>query len=195
MTDNFENFQNERNILLRPDVQNDMLILMGGQKEKTRDLTKEQQNQITKNYVAMYFSLAAVNWCQGTTLGIAWQKALEQMDSFIKAKIKVENHPMTKWLAKIHSRHHREMSKEIMTNQNANNKISMSPESAKKWSAFSAKHFEENKNSLNGLYNQLMPQQKVQQQSENNPFKMAIDKISKTMQTIMLQQKLQNQMG
>lgn len=189
MTD-FSKFQNEKNILSHPDIQQNMMILMGGGKEKEQELTQEQQKQITRNYIAMYFALGAVNWCQGTTLGVAWQKALNQMDSFVESKTKIANHPMSQYLAKIHAQHRREMSKAIMTSPYANYKLMISPELAKGWSDFATKHFQENKNALNGLYNKLMPNQKLEKQSENNPFKMAQDKMCNKMQSIWLQHKL-----
>lgn len=187
MTDDFASFQNERDILLNPDVQDKMAILMGTKKENQPELTPEQQKQITKNYIAMFFSLGVIYWCNGATLGVAWQKALEQMDSFVKTKIKVVNHPMAKYLNKLHEKHRHDTSKEIMMNPNSNMKLDLPAKVAKQWADFATKHFQENKGALNNLYQQLMPQQQMAEESKKEPFKTAQEKTLKMMQQLMLQ--------
>lgn len=182
MANDFEKFQNER---VNQEIQNKMAILMGGKPEKQPQLTPEQKKQITKNYIAMFYSLGWVNWCNGASLGTAWQKALEQMDGFVAGKTKVANHPMAGFLKELHAGHRKNMSKEIMTSKYAEMKLNLEPQMVRVWIGSIVKHFEENKNALNGLYNQLMPKQKTETLNKEQPFKMA---QNKTLQ--MIQQQL-----
>ena len=190
MTDYVSNFRKQRDILWNPDIRDKMAILTGANKEHQKEIPEEHQKQIVKNYVAMYFTLAAINWCHGMTLGMAWQKALEQMDAYIKSKTKIANHPMRKYLTEMHAIRRREMAKEIMTNPHANDKLSLNPETAAKWESFSTKHFQKNKNALNMLYKQYMPKQPINVQTNENSFKVAQEKMFTKMQQILLQQKM-----
>lgn len=184
MANDFENFQNARQ-LLNQDIQSKMAILMGVKPEKQIELTPEQKNQITKNYIAMYYSLAWINWCNGASLGTAWQKALEQMDGFVAGKIKVANHPMVGFLKELHVKHRQKMSKEIMTSEFADVKLNLDSQRYKVYMGNVAQHFEESKNALNGLYNQLMPKQKTEKIDNTQPFKMVQTKALQMMQQLL----------
>lgn len=184
MANDFENFQNARQ-LLNQDIQSKMAILMGIKPEKQIELTPEQKNQITKNYIAMYYSLAWINWCNGASLGTAWQKALEQMDGFVAGKIKVANHPMVGFLKELHVKHRQKMAKEIMTSKYADIKLELDSQRYKAYVGNIVQRFEENKNALNGLYNQLMPKQKTEEIDAKQPFKMAQDKALQMMQQLL----------
>ena len=184
MANDFENFQNERQ-LLNKDIQNKMAILMGAEPEKQVELTREQKKQITKNYIAMYYSLAWLNWCNGMSLGTAWQKALEQMDGFVVGKAKIANHPMIGFLKELHAKHRQKMAKEIMTSKYADIKLELDSQRYKDYVGNVVQSFEENKNALNDLYNQLMPKQKTAEHDAKQPFKMAQDKALQMMQQLL----------
>lgn len=98
--------------------------------KKTKEHAMEQQMGVNINekdlveirhaFVKMYNSLATINYCSGGTVGMAQQKALEQMSSFIRAKTK-QNHPMNEYLKKLDSENRKNMSEYIMKNSFSNN--------------------------------------------------------------------------
>jgi len=101
------------------------IIMMGGDiKKEQQKLSPETIKQIEKNYRQMYIGFTSINWGMGKTLGVSWQKALEQMDAFVESKIKVANHPMNNALIKIHKEFRADMAKFIMQSPHAENKLS-----------------------------------------------------------------------
>ena len=155
----FSNFSNEQ-ILSHPDVKQRTLMMTGKSKDKTLELTKEQEKQIAIAYSKMFYALTTIHWCKGATLGTAWQKALEQMSSFVKTKSNPA-HPMNKYLHALDNQYRREISERIMTSPYSNEKINMNPELAKKWSDTSTKQFQSYLKKMNDMYKEYMPQKEV----------------------------------
>ena len=163
------------------DFQQKQMMMMGIQKNQIK-LSREEIKKIKQNYVGMFYALAAINWSQGMTLGMAWQKALRQMDAFVASKTKIQNHPMNQYLVKMHTEFRRDMSKTIMTNQYSEEKLN--PRLAKCFMAYGTKRVKETKGALNNLYQKYMPKQNVQQKTGINSFDIAKQNI----QRMLLQQ-------
>ena len=71
-------------------------IMLGIFDKQTVRLSAEEIKKMKQDYVGMYYGFVSINWGQGLTLGMAWQKALEQMDAFVASKTKIPNHPANK---------------------------------------------------------------------------------------------------
>ena len=70
-------------------------ILMYGGSVKKQPLNVEEIKKLEKDYRTMFIGFTSINWSKpGTKLGTAWQKALSQMESYIKTKSKIINHPV-----------------------------------------------------------------------------------------------------
>jgi len=179
----------KENFLMNPEIQQSMAMLMGGDKKETKQLSEEQKKQIIKKYVNMFYSLAAINWCNGTTLGVAWQKALNQMDEFVKSKTKVLNHPMNPYLVAVHAKYKRHISETLLTNKHVNEKLNMSKELKEEWKRFASANVGKDMEFFNNLHKEFMPEQNITKLPVAEPFKKAQDKaLSKMQQLIFLQQ-------
>lgn len=161
-------FSNEQ-ILSHPDVKQRTLMMHGETKDKKLELTKEQEQQIARNFSIMFYELTTIHWCNGATLGRAWQKALEQMSSFVKTKSNL-GHPMNKYLHALDNQYRREISERIMTSEYSDSKIEMNPELAKKWSDIATKRFQGCLKNMNDMYKEYMPiaDNKKQESTQQN---------------------------
>ncbi len=83
--------------------------------EQTRDL-----EQIKLAFTKMYNSLAKINFCRGGTVGMAQQKALDQMSSFVKIKT-TQDHPLNEFLKNLDSEHRKTTAEHIMKSSSSNN--------------------------------------------------------------------------
>jgi len=146
----------DNQILLNPDIKQRTLMMTGESKDKKLELNKEQQKQIAIAYSKMFYALTTIHWCNGATLGTAWQKALEQMSSFVKTKSN-PGHPMNKYLHALDNQYRREISERIMTSKYSDEKINMNPELAKKWSDVATKQFQSYLKTMNDMYKEYMP--------------------------------------
>ena len=183
MVNNIENVNNEQNILLNDDIRRQMAVLMGGKKDKNLELTPQQRKAIVKNYIGMYYALAAMHWCAGKSLGVAWQKALDLMNSFVAGKAKTLNNPVNKYLVGFHAQHRRAMSEFIITSPNSGDIVNLSAEDRKIWSDFATKRFHGHMDALNDLHRQFETEQK----EEKVAFDTARQKIKNFMMNLMQQ--------
>ena len=154
---------------LNLELQQKKLLMMSVESEKVQQkLSLEEIAQIKKDYRKMYWAFVSVNWAKGMTLGVAWQKALEQMNSFVATKIKVENHPMNNELIKINAQFRHDMAKHIMTSEYAEEKLS--DRLKKSFLEYGEQEFKKANTSLNTIYQKYMPKEQVKdktQQYEN----------------------------
>jgi len=171
------------------EFQKKQFMLMGGEmKNINNKLSAEEIKQITKNYRDMYFALTSINWGMGMTLGMAWQKALEQMDSFVAAKTKVENHPMNAELTKIHREFRRNMAKHIMTSEYAEEKLD--EHHKKMFISYGEKMCVKSKKVLNDIYQKHMPKMEITKQPIGFKFQLAQQKTQNIIQQMILQQQI-----
>lgn len=190
MMDNILNYgdfiksANKNEIFSHPDIQQRMLMIMGNEKNKKLELDKAAENKIAKNYQKMYFALATVRWCRGETLGIARQRALEQMNSYVGTKADIA-HPMNKYLIAINGQISREVSYRNMTDEHSDKKIDINSELAKKWSAESTKIFQQCMHELNELYQKYMPAKEKKEQPAMVKFNLAQHRTQQLMQQIL----------
>ena len=169
-------------------LQQKKFIMMGGDiKTQQKQLSPETIKQINKNYRLMYFAFTSINWGQGKTLGMAWQKALEQMDAYVASKTKIANHPINNELVKIHNKFRRDMSKHIMTSDYSESKLR--EEHKNLFVQIGEKDLKKGKTFLDNKYQEYMPKQQVKETPIMKSFGIA---QARTQQ--MLQQMLQMQM-
>nr|MBQ0090915.1 hypothetical protein [Candidatus Enterousia merdequi] len=175
------------NELKNMSLEQEQQILLGLNVKKTKDLSQQEIEKMQKDYIGMYYALTSINWSQGMTLGMAWQKALEQMDAFVASKTKMINHPMNKHLSKIHSEFRKKQSERIMTSEYAECKLN--PVHKKSFLDYGTKRVKDTKDSLNNLYQKYMPEKtEVNNQQKSHSFDLAKQKAQFLMQQIMLQQ-------
>lgn len=144
---------------------------------RTRELEYSEQQQVIANYLEMYFSLVVVNWCRRNTSTYAMRQALEQMDSFVKAKTQEPDHPMTKYLRLFHSRYRYEIFKHIQTNPYAEQTLNKPLETTEECSMLASQYFHKNKGELSTLHKKLAEKQK-----SANSIKTAISGFFKKIQ-------------
>ncbi len=180
--------QNRNGIFSHPDVQQRMLMMMGEEKNQKLELSKDEEKKIAQNYAVMFFALATMRWCRGETLGVARQKALEQMNSFVKNKTNVA-HPMNKYLIAINNQYHRFVSQLNMTDKNSDKKIEVSSDLAAKLSEEAIKKFKEALKLLNEMYKKYMPEKDIKKQPATVKFDLAKQNAQKMLQYWMLKQK------
>lgn len=181
MTNDFEN--NMQNF----ELQQKKFIMMGGDiKTQQKQLSPEVIKQIKKNYTRMYFALTSINWGQGKTLGMAWQKALEQMDAFVASKIKISNHPINNELVKFHTKFKQDMSKHIMTSEYSASKLR--EEHKKLFIKIGEKDLKKGKTFLDNKYQEYMPKQQIKETPIMKSFDIAQAKTQQMMQQMLQRQ-------
>ena len=168
------------------ELQQKQIMLMGGNVKQQKNLSQPEIEKLKKDFIGMYFALAAINWGHGMNLGRAWQTALEQMGAFVSAKAKITNHPVCNHLNKIYSDFRRDMSRHIMTSEYANAKLN--PEFANSFINYGTRRIQETKNSINNLYQKYMPQKQIQNPFIGHKFEIAKQNTQKIMQQMLLQQ-------
>jgi len=164
------------------ELQQKYLVMMGGSlKESQNKLSHMDIEKMKKDYVGMYYALVSINWGQGMTLGMAWQKALEQIDAFVASKMKIPNHPANSELVKYHNQFRRDRAKSIMTSEYADEKLS--DRLKKSFVDYGTKRVKETKGALDNMYKKYMPKQEMQKTTNGKSFD-----IAKQKQLLLLQQ-------
>ena len=165
-----QRFQSGSYFLWLGELKNTMNAVMSSfMFKKTHDLEYSHQQQVISNYLEMYFSLVVISWCRQNTLGYAMRQALEQMDSFVRAKTQDSNHPMTKYLMLFNSRYKYEIYKRIHNNPYSEQMLNQPFETREDCSALAAQYFQKSKGRLSGLHQKLSDKQK-----SANSFKTAL---------------------
>lgn len=183
MMNEIENLQTKEQFFMNPLIQQNIAMITGEQqKNKKQELSPEEKEQITKKYVNMYYALAAIHWCKGGTLGRAWQKALNQMDNFVKSKTKVLGHPMNPHLISVHAQFKRRMSESLLTNPYVDCETNLSKEHKEQWIKFSTEYVKSDMAFFNSMHDKYMPKEKIQEKSAKEPFKQAQQKVLKMVQ-------------
>lgn len=146
-----------------------VLFAQPQEKSKEKQLSPEDKKAIEKGLGDLFFGLAWTNWLNGATLGIAWQKALEQVDSFVAGKN--QNNPATKYLREVAAANKARMSRIIMTSSYSNEKMNCPPEKFKEWSELGTKWTNDGLKQLNDKFKQFEPEkpqvQQFQQSKQN----------------------------
>ncbi|MBN1281974.1 MAG: hypothetical protein JW985_03320 [Alphaproteobacteria bacterium] len=114
----------------------------------------------------LFFGLAWTNWLNGGVLGSAWQKALNQMDSFIKTKN--TSNPAVRYTREVADVGRARMSKVAMTNPCSNEEIGCPKEKFLKWAEIGAKWTNEGLSQLNTKLKEFEPIKKSEQQAGQN---------------------------
>lgn len=179
--------QNKKNIFSHPDVQQRILMMMGEEKNRKLELDHKEENKIAKDYSKMYFALATIRWCRGESLGMARQKSLEQMNSFVQSKKNVA-HPMNKYLMAINNQMHREVAQLNMTDENSDKKIEIHSDLVQKWAKEATEVFQQCLKELNDMYKKYMPEKDIKQQPATIKFELAQKKTQQMMQQLLAQQ-------
>ena len=114
------------------------------------NINEKDLNAIKHEFIKMYNSLATINYCRGGTVGMAQQKALDQMSSFVKAKT-VQNHPMNEYLKKLDSDNRKTMSEYIMKNSFSND-VFNDDVAAKQWGKMAENELKSSLGKFNDIY-------------------------------------------
>ena len=181
----------DKSFLAKPEVQQNMMKLMGiANATNKKQISEEQKKQIVKKYVNMFFSLACINWCNGATLGQAWQKALDTMGEYIKSKTKVLNHPINLYLVAIHARYRRHVAESLLTSPHAGEKLNLGADVKSQWKSYSSKCISGDMKFFDDLHKEYMPEQHITKLNSAEPFKQAQDKAIEKMQRFIALQQL-----
>jgi len=182
MTQMYEN--NMKNF----EFQQKKMMMMGAIVNNTQEkLPPEVIKQIKKDYHWMYFGFVSINWGMGKTLGVSWQKGLEQMDAYVATKTKIAGHPVNNELVKIHSEFRKEMAKTIMTNPYVDDKLT---ENLKvKFLNFGTEDVKTGKNGLDATYQKYMPKKTMENTKNAQQFGLANQKAKQMLQQLLMQQK------
>ncbi|MBQ7409349.1 MAG: hypothetical protein IJV03_02175 [Alphaproteobacteria bacterium] len=167
----------------RQELRQHQILMHGGRTQKNQ-LSQETIKQIKKDYYDMFIGFTSVNWSKpGTKLGTAWQKALNQMATYIKTKSNVQNNPVYECLVDIHKKFSKRISEHIMKCRGRESETVL-PESLHKQFAQDEKMITKGKSALDSVFTQYMPKQQTQEKP-----KMASQDIRK----ILLQEYLARQ--
>ena len=154
----------------RQELRRHQILMHGGRSQQyKKQLSKEAIEQIKKDYYKMYYGLTSVNWSKkGTKLGTAWQKALEQMEAYIKTKSKVPNNPVYECLVDIYQEHKKRVVKHIMMCQGRESEDVL-PDEFLEMFARGEKRAVEGKSALDNVYKAYMPKQQTQEKTKMIP--------------------------
>lgn len=95
-----------------PDISEKLTILAG--QDAKRPLNPDTKKQLSTAYFQLYFGLSGINWAnKNYSLGMAWQKALTQIDAFVQSKRK--DNPAAMYLHQINAAHKTAWPQQIMT--------------------------------------------------------------------------------
>lgn len=117
-------------ILVAPELQEQVRLNV---KSK---LPKHIQTQLSKAYFQLYFGLSCINWQnKNVRLGQAWQKALTQIDTFVKSR--KNNGPAKMFLQEINKNHLRTWPKNIMTSPDNETTLQCDENTHLRWKKYS----------------------------------------------------------
>ena len=151
------------NNLQTAEFQQKQIIMMGGdiQKNQIKQITQQETDKLKKDLIGMYYGFTSINWGYGMTLGMAWQKSLEQMDGFVMSKLKIVNHSVNIHLLKFYKEFRRDMAKSIMTSKYADEKLSLRLQ--KDFINYGQKRVKETKIDIDKTYQKYMPEKEIKQ--------------------------------
>ena len=180
----------EKNLQNMEFRQKQIVMMGGGINQQTKKLSPAEIEQMKKNYVAMYYGFVSINWGMGKTLGVSWQKALEQMDGFVMSKTKIPNHPGNTELVKFHKEFRRDMAKSIMMNPYSSKKLN--EVFKKSFVEYGTKRVKESKAVLDEMYKRYMPVTNVKPSSNDiRSFDVANRILRQRVQNMFLQNNYQ----
>ena len=164
------------------------IMMMGGVlNTEQKKLSPETIQQMKKDYIKMYYAFTSINWGMGKTLGVSWQKALEQMDGFVAAKAKIPGHPANTELLKIHQEFRRDLARAIMNNPYVTEKLA--ERLKKNFIDYGTEAFKQAKSAFDNVYKQYMPNTKLDNAiSATKPFGISNQQTQQLVQQILMQQ-------
>lgn len=120
-----------------------------GQSVQLSDVLKQQINTV---YTKLFLGLVASNYANGkNTLGIARQRALEQLDGYIDTKTDKTN-PIISYMSEIHAGAKKHWARENMLDKNANNILE--PQMLQQYKEYGAKETKQALTQLNDFIEQ-----------------------------------------
>lgn len=157
-------------------------ILMYGGSVKKQPLNVEEIKKLEKDYRTMFIGFTSINWSKpGTKLGTAWQKALSQMESYIKTKSKIINHPVYEQLMKYHAMFSKKQSEHIMKCQGRESETVLTKDLQKVFLDDGTKMASNGKKALDSFYQQYMPKQSIQELPVGKKFEIIKQNIQQSM--------------
>jgi hypothetical protein len=120
-----------------------------------KSLSEVDQNKLNYALAELFFGLSRSNWVQGCKLGTARQKALEQIESFLKSKD--PNNPVVKYLYKTYMENRARWAKAIVTSQKSEKTMDCPRENMNKSAAWGAKWVKSAMGELNARIEEFGP--------------------------------------
>lgn len=155
-------------------------IMMGGEfKNVKQKLSEADIKKMKRQYIEMYYAFTSLNWASGKILGVSWQKAVEQMDSYVASKTKKTGHPMNAELLKFHRQRHRETAEAIMHNPYVN--VKLLERHKEIFLRHGNKDLTKSKHALDDMYQQYMPTQEITKQPKIAEFGLANEQMMNNM--------------
>lgn len=187
-TKEFAMMQDYKNNIKNFELQQKQIIMMGGSvNTKQKKLSVAEIEKLKKDYRHMYFAFVSINWGMGKTLGVSWQKALEQMDSFVATKLKIVGHPINNELIKYNAEFKRDMSKHIMTSEYAQD--TLSEQYKKIFFDDGEKQLKKSKAAIDSVYQQYMPEKTIEKTLMAHKFNLGQQKTQYMLQQILINQR------
>ena len=173
------NIKNKQNL----NLQQKRFIMIGGEfEQKIKQLSPQDSKNLQKYYKLMYAGFVSLNWSKGCKLGVAWQKAIEQMNAFVQSKTKIKNHPISKELKKIHDEFRKKISEYIMTNRKYA-ETTVSGAEANNFAEFGKFFMKKSVKPLNDMYKKYMPEQIIKETPMSKSFDFAKKNVQQLMNT------------
>ena len=158
------------------------MLVHGAILQPKQKLSEAVIKQIKSHYYDMFIGFTSINWSKpGTKLGSAWQKALSQMDSYIKTKAKVLNNPVYEQLVKYHAVFVKRQSEHIMKCQGRESETVLTKDLQKIFAADGTKMARDGKMALDNIYQQYTPKQPVKELPGGKKFEIIKQKIQHSM--------------
>lgn len=142
----------------QPIIQEQLRILTAD--EKGKQISKEDKEKLAKNFSVMFFAVSAINWANGMTLGQAWQKSLEHLETFVKTRENIDN-PVYGYLRGLMSMYRAKWSETIMKSPNSNKKLELPEKYKEQWLKTANKEYSNSFTEISTIYNKYEPPHKT----------------------------------
>jgi len=126
-------------------------------------IDEKDLEQIKQAFESMYNSFTTINFCEGGNAGMAQQKALNQMSSFVKVKNRNDT-PLSEYLKKIDADNRKKMSEYIMKSDYSKEVFEGKDVERQTKLAEAKKNLKTNFERFNAIYRKYKP---VQQNGKN----------------------------
>jgi hypothetical protein len=134
-------------------------------KQNTKQtLSKAEQDKLNFALAELFFGLSRANLTRASNLGVARQKALEQIGAYLESKD--ANNPAVQYMYRAYMANKAKWAKAIMTSTKSENAVNLQKEDMKKNEASGAKWVNEALNKLNAKIKEFEPRTNTYAQAQ-----------------------------